>query len=387
MFLCFAGGFGCRGSGCQPTETSAPPRAEETGAQAKSELAATVEGLARKLGDEDTRDDATAALTALGETAIPQLAAALGHADADARIAVLDVLEAIAGPRTTEILLTALDDSDEDVRLRAVEVLGVTRDRHAVQPLIERYAKDDDDQVRYEILTTLGLLGDPAAADLLVEETADSDRYVRMWAMDALCTMRDPRSPRLAVVLLRDPDPFVRRQVLSSCPAALDDEAGHAALIETALAAADFDEAVRARRNLQRYLAQSRDAEKLRHRIRAAALAALPGERPTNAAFLLADADDPAGIRVLIDAIGSPDHFVRHHAAYYLGRLGGPDAVTALVEALDDEQPLVAATAHDALLGLAERGDAQAKEAVARYKGPQFEQRLSAQGGAPSTQQ
>lgn len=377
---------GCQSSGCRsgPDQPAAGESPEApTAAEAKGDLAATVRRLVDELGEDETREGATAALGAIGEAAVSQLTAALDGADADTRIAVLDALEAIGGPSTTEALLRAVNDSDEDVRLRAVEVLGTVRDRRAAPSLIERYATDGDDQVRYEILTTLGLIGDPAASELLVGETANDDRYARMWAMDALCEMRDPNAPRLAVALLRDSDVFVRRQVLSSCATAFDDDAGHAALVETVLSADDFDETVRARRNLQTYLKEPAQAERLRERIRTAALPALAGKHGQNAALLLADIGDPAGVEELVVALRSPDHFVRHHAAYQLGRLGATDAVPSLIEALSDEQPLVAATAHDALRALAERGDERAKQAVASYAGPRFDRRLSPQSVGP----
>jgi HEAT repeat protein len=364
---------GCQPSGCRsgsPPEPTVAPTAHSAVDDAVSKLIG-------KLRVEAERDDAIGALAALGETAIPALGKALKSGDAEARIAVVDALERIGTPAVTDALLTAFGDADEDVRYEAVEALGVVRDRRAVQPLLARYAKDNDDQVRYEILTTLGLIGDPAAGELLVAETRSEDRYERMWAMDALCTMKHESAPRLVVTLLRDSDIYVRRQVLSSCPKALDTPDGHAALIRTSLDADDFDEAVRARRNLETYLKTLAPGSELQKHIRDAARPALQGEHPVQAALLLADVGDSSGTAQLIAALEHPNYFVRHHAAYQLGRVGGPEAVPPLIGALQDKQALVAATAYDALVTFAEQGDGRAKKAVESYKGTKFDQKLA----------
>jgi HEAT repeat protein len=299
----------------------------------------------------------------------------LGDPDPEVRLAAIETLERIQGADAVDALLIAVRDADGTVRLRAVEALGALPDRRAVPPLMARYGEDDDDQVRYEILTTLGKIGDPRAGDLLVAETRSSDRYARMWAVDALCAMRDARAPALAASALQDPERYVRQQVLRSCDAAFDTAEGHAALIQAALSDPDFESTVEARRQLRTAVTRPQ-AEALREQIRAAGRAALGGPMSTNASFLLAEIGDSSAAAVLRRALADPNVFVRHHAAFYLGQVGGPDAVPALIAALDDPQPLVAATAHDSLLRFAQRGDRRAQGAVDRYQGKRFETRL-----------
>lgn len=366
-------GSSCQSGGCQSeTARVAEPAASPT----RSELETTLERLIRQLRDPGQRDESAAALTALGVTAIPALRTALGDADPEVRITVVEVLEGIRKPEVVDVLLSALNDSDEEVRLEAVEALGIVTDRRAVKPLLERYDKDDDSAVRYEILTTLGLIGDPSTASFLVAQTKDDDRYVRMWAMDALCTMGDANAHNLSVALLSDPDIYVRKRVLSSCGTALDTPDGQDALIRIALSGSDFEESVFARRDLQRSMQHAGPANDLKNRIRTAALPALKGENPIQAALLLADVDDSSGVDQLVAAVDHPNHFVRHHAVYQLGRVGSADVVPALIKALQDKQSLVAATAYDALIDFAEQGDSRAKEAMAGYTGTKFNQRL-----------
>ena len=89
-----------------------------------------------------------------------------------------------------------------------------------------------------------------------------------------------------------------------------------------------------------------------------------------------AEIGDPAGTEILVTALTDANGFVRHHAAFYLGQVGGPDVVPALIAALNDTQPLVAATAHDSLLVFAARGDARAQTAVDGYRGKRFDVRM-----------
>lgn len=363
---------GCQYSGCHSETNDTEPGTSRT----PSELEVTLERLVRQLRDPSQREESAAALTALGVTALPALRTALREADPEVRVAAVDVLEEIGRPEVVELLLPTLNDADEDVRLEVVEALGVVRDRRAVKPLLAQYDKDDDSAVRYEVLTTLGLIGDPSAVDFLVGETKDEDRYVRMWAMDALCTMGSANAAALSVALLSDSDVYVRKRTLSSCVTALDTPAGHDALIRVALSASDFEESVFARRNLQRSLQTAGDSNDLKKRIRAAALPALEQKNPIQAALLLADIDDSSGVDQLIAALDHPSHFVRHHAAYQLGRVGSADAVPALIKALNDGQSLVAATAYDALIAFAEQGDSRARTAMEGYTGTKFNQRL-----------
>ena len=83
-----------------------------------------------------------------------------------------------------EGLIKALDDSDEDVRLKAVEALGKIGDARAVEGLIK--ALDDDIDVRREAVKALGEIGDPRAFDALSELVHDESRDVREAARDAL---------------------------------------------------------------------------------------------------------------------------------------------------------------------------------------------------------
>ena len=313
-------------------------------------------------------DPAVDALAALGPPAIRHLAARLRDANEDVRGVVVEALGKIGGGDAAPALLAALSDESPGIREKAVEKLGELRVRSAVKPLLDQYHRDDNPQVRYECLTSLGLIGDPAAADLLLEETRSEDRYVRMWATDALCEMGDEHAAPIALGLLHDPDRYVREQVVRSCVRAFDTAEGHQALIELALSG-DFQISVWARRDLHGYAAGGSGATEVAEKIRAAARQALEGDQAVRGALLLGDLGDPAATDRLIEAVRDPDQWVRHHAAFLLGRMGEPRAVPALIEALGDRVELVSLTARQALQEFAQRGDARAQEAIKKDTG------------------
>lgn len=317
--------------------------------------------------DAGDTDAIVAALVALGEPAVPHLARALGDSRENVRLVAVGALGRVRGDAAVDALLGGLADRSDTVRLEVVRKLGEMRARKAVPALLDRYRKDEDDQVRYECLTSLGLIGDRAAVGLLVQETSNPDQYVRMWAMDALCTMQDEHAPTLALTLMGDTSRYVREQVMRSCGGALDTPDGHRMLIEFALANPEFEATVWARRNLQSYVKAHGDA--MAETIRSTALAELHGPRGLRAALLLGDLGDEAATDRLIEALQDPDAWVRHHAAFLLARIGEPRAVPGLIGALGDEVELVAVTAYTSLQEFADRGDDRAKKALESYKG------------------
>jgi HEAT repeat protein len=326
--------------------------------------------------DDDDRATAVSGLVALGPRAPEAIAKGLENPDEDVRTGVIEAVSQMPPATAVPLLLSALDDESWDVRLKTVEALGTFRDRRAVEPLMIRFEIDDDDQVRYECLTSLGLIGDPASVDLLSTATSDSDPYVRMWAIDALCQMSAPPAEPTAIRLLADPNRYVAEQTLRSCGGLLRGDTGTAALIEAAIRTEQFQTTVWARRYLREHTLRGATGSKVREQIRQAALAALDGPNVTHAAMLLADIGDPASQPFLIEALRDPNPYVRHHAAYLLGNSGDSAVVPALILTLQDNQQFVAATAFDSLQRFAQRGDLRAQEATAGFTGKTFDQSL-----------
>ena len=354
------------------------PRAEPT----VSDLEKTIGKLLVQLQEDPDDEGAQGALTALGKSAIPALKKASAGAGEEARASIVRILADIPGDAAFDAILAMLDDNAADVRLAVTEALGQRVNGRAVPALLKRYEKEDDNQVRYEILTSLGPIADPSTVPFLVKESSHEDRYVRMWAADALCVMGAGEAGAVAARLLGDKDLHVRKRILAACSSTFSRPDATAGLIHIALTADDFEESVSARRNLQQMLAAGN--RQLREQIRSAATTALGGAKAVQAALLLADINDASGLDKLRANVGHGDPFVRHHIAFELGRLGGPSAVEPLVTLLNDPAEIVAATAYDALLNFKDRGNEDAGKAVASYKGKTFGTRLK---DLPTTKQ
>jgi HEAT repeat protein len=367
-----AGGIAVIGLGALPACPLARGRSTQTTAQSDA-VGATV---ARLLHSAAADEDREAAVAAMGDAALPQLSKALADPDEDVRLAAVGALGKMQGPGAADGLLAALADSSADVRLKAVEGLGGLGDRRAVQPLLQQFAKDPNPQVRYECLTSLGLIGDPSTVDFLVQGTNDADQFVRLWAMDALCQMGDPHAQERAIALVHDPSRAVRDQVIHACGEAFNTPDGRRELIELALNADDFPTTVWARRHLTGFVEHGPDGAPLAKQIRAAALPALKGPQAVRAAMLLGDLGDRAATEQLIVALRDPDFLVRHHAAFLLAKLRDRRAVPALIVTLNDKVEIVAASAYNSLQWFADDGDPRAQAAVRNYKGKKFSQRL-----------
>lgn len=358
--------------GCSPSEDEPPAAPAPT---AHDPLAESIARLVEQLQADPSEEGPVAALISLQGAGLPGARLLLADEDADVRLAGVSVATEILLPESLDVLVAQLDDPDENVRLGVVEALGQWRNTRATPALLARYPGEDDDQVRYEILTTLGRIGSPEAEPILRAGLTDEDRYVRMWAMDALCEMDTPDARERAIEMLRDPEKYVRQQVMLSCKRELDHPSAAATVVEVSLAADNFEEAMRGRAILQNMLrSENRDLNKAT--LLKIAIPALETDRRTRAAILLAEIDEPRALPALIDGASDPNLMVRHNIAYQLGRYGDASAVPALITLLGDDTEIVSATAYDALLLFADQNNEQAKEATQNYDGKKFMGRL-----------
>jgi HEAT repeat protein len=127
------------------------------------------------------REEAAAALVAIGDAAIPSLLKALQH-------------------------------EDWLVRLHAVESLGKARSKRAVVPLLSVLFNDPDSAVREDAVRALGEIGDPQAVEHLF--TAMREPGLRTLAVEALGQIGDRRAvPVLIDVVTGDSPPEVTRTV------------------------------------------------------------------------------------------------------------------------------------------------------------------------------
>jgi HEAT repeat protein len=364
-----------------PTE---PPAGASPSANPADSLAPAVRALlsagVANVDDDEALAPTLAAIAALGEGALPALIAALKDPDEEIRVVAAKALTQIPGTKTTLALVGGLHDESSSVRMAIAESLGTLRDRSAVPALLQQLQTDLDMGVRYACLTSLGMIGDPAASATLVKYTSDKDGPTRLWAMDALCVMKDPQAAARAVELARDPNPAVSGRTIVACEAQLNNPQGHTALIAAALSS-DFQTSVMARRGLGIYMQNPAAGASLTKQMRSAAQAGLrQPSQMLHASFVLADLGDAQAVEGLVGALKNSNVLIRLMAMRQLGELGDRRAVPALIEGLSDSKEMAAAMAYNSLQWFAADGDARAAEAVKNFTGKKFDQPLPRSG-------
>jgi HEAT repeat protein/beta-lactamase regulating signal transducer with metallopeptidase domain len=119
--------------------------------------------------------------------AVPGLSGALSDADVSVRRAAAQALGEIDQGTAPPALIQALSDEDLTVRRYAVRALGEIEDPSAVPGLTDLFRSSGDDvETRRYIIWALGEIEDPAAYQVLVSALEDDDPEIRKAAARAL---------------------------------------------------------------------------------------------------------------------------------------------------------------------------------------------------------
>jgi HEAT repeat protein len=150
----------------------------------------SIEPLIKALGDEDwdIYKNAAVALVDIGELAVESLIEALKYEDEDTQWEVVEVIEDIGEP-AIEPLIKALKNKDILIRSGAVTALGAIGDNRAVEPLVEVFLKDEDENIRDNAMYILKDIGEPAVEPLmeaLIGALKDESEDIRQTAADNL---------------------------------------------------------------------------------------------------------------------------------------------------------------------------------------------------------
>lgn len=158
-------------------------------------------------GDWQVRDAAVEALSSVGSPAVDVLVKLLR--DWEVRKAAIQALGKIKDERVLDPLVSQLriDEFREDATLALTEV-----GQPAVTRLVTAL-KDKDEFVRKQAVIILGRIGDSEAIDPLIELLHDPDWYVRLTAAAALESIHDERGREAIKTLMKDPDLVVRMRV------------------------------------------------------------------------------------------------------------------------------------------------------------------------------
>ena len=113
-----------------------------------------------------------------------------------------------------EPLIQALQEENDDVRLRAADALGEIGDSRAIEPLVQAL-RDEDRDVQFEVAEALGMMGE-RAVEPLMQALRDEDHNVRWGAASALGKIGDSRAVEPLIQALKDEDEDFQEAALAS---------------------------------------------------------------------------------------------------------------------------------------------------------------------------
>lgn len=222
------------------------------------------------------------------------------------------------------------------VRENSAEALGRIGDELAVPALIESLEEDPDEEVRLKSAWALGEIGAPGAVDALIIALEDNDWGVRRAAANALGVIGDQRAVPYLIKVLKDGDWQVRKYAAVSLGKMKDEKA-----IPILLEAMDDDDAdVRWKAMLAlgkmgeiavKPLIKTLKNKNWRVRAKSAEVIGKIGGDDALKALM----------NLLVGKNRDRNHFVRGKAAEALGRIGDESAVKALRHAQNDDYKYV----------------------------------------------
>jgi HEAT repeat protein len=141
---------------------------------------------------------------------VAALISALRDSDAEVRRAAANSLGQLEDKRAVPGLLAALRDEDAEVRQQSAWALGQLEDKRAVEGLAAAL-RDANTEVRRKSAWALGQLEDPSAAPALTAALRDSDADVRKTSAWGLGQLELRTAPDALIDALKDSDADVRR--------------------------------------------------------------------------------------------------------------------------------------------------------------------------------
>lgn len=167
---------------------------------AKMEQLRDINGLIKALTDEnyEIQKRAAKSLAEIGdinaiEPLIKNLSGPIGNACLKALVNF--------GKPAVPYLIKAIDTRDLYLHVKAIQALGLIKDKRAFEPLLIGL-EDKDSFVRKRTAEALGRIGDLRALPYLINLLKDDDEFVKIYAIIALGDLKDIRAIRLLEDLL-----------------------------------------------------------------------------------------------------------------------------------------------------------------------------------------
>lgn len=163
--------------------------------------------------DRSVREAAIEALRSIGASAVEAVGTCLTEPDLSIQESASAILATIADERVLAPLITALRSGDWIVRMHAAKALGRVRNADSVEPLIP-LLQDKVKAVREEAAAALAAIGDAAIPSLL-KALQHEDWLVRLHAVESLGKTKSKRAVEfLLSVLFNDRDSAVREDAV-----------------------------------------------------------------------------------------------------------------------------------------------------------------------------
>ncbi|MGI2326718.1 HEAT repeat domain-containing protein [Planococcus sp. YIM B11945] len=115
------------------------------------------------------------------------------------------------GPESAVEIAVFLEDEDYMVKLIAIQTLGEFPLSDEIKSILLPWTEHLEEEIRHQTLEALwGYTGDDVFR-AVVSRLKDSEELVRMSAVETLGEMRDPRAEEFLIKALKDEDELVRR--------------------------------------------------------------------------------------------------------------------------------------------------------------------------------
>lgn len=272
----------------------------------------------------------------IGEPALEPLSFALKDNNNVVRLRATEALANLVREKNisqfTERFIDALKDTISDVRCKMAYILGVIKDRRALEPLISAL-RDGDDEVRLEAVASLEKLDDRRTIEPLAAVLKDSNIRVRFVAAVVLGNYKDQRAVETLIEGLKEDLCFEGRQKAAALLGRIKDTRAVGPLISTI------------RDNLKREdmfvrstavvaLADIGLIEPIIESLRDSS-----AEVRMSMAEALGYIKDRRGIESLIEALKDEDERVRNAAICSLAEMKDQHAIDPLIAKLNDKDP------------------------------------------------
>ncbi|MFH1287384.1 MAG: HEAT repeat domain-containing protein [bacterium] len=170
----------------------------------------------------NVREGSAKTLVNMGNAAVDLLILELNNSFSSFHNEVMSVLVTIGGSAVEPLIDMLKNESESDVKLKVVEILGKIGDNRAVEPLIGFLTYQDDIFLRWGAAVALGNIKDVRAVSPLIESLRNEEGGVRLAVLESLGKIKDKRAVEPLVDLLKK-DESIQTEIIKSLANLMDD--------------------------------------------------------------------------------------------------------------------------------------------------------------------